>query len=94
MDDLFLIASDRDREFIVNNYSDIKLMIMGDDFMTAADYNINNFARGGSVTYNPDEIRRLSENLLAGNYYEGGSVTYNPKQISKLSKQLMETYNV
>ena len=94
MDDLFLIASDRDREFIVNNYSDIKLMIMGDDFMTAADYNINNFARGGAVTYDPDEIRRLSENLLAGNYYKSGPVTYDHNEIKKLSKQLMETYNV
>ena len=94
MDDLFLIASDRDREFIVNNYSDIKLMIMGDDFMTAADYNINNFARGGSVTYNPERINQLSKRLLAGNYYEGGSVTYNPERINKLSEQLMETYNV
>jgi hypothetical protein len=98
LNELFLDAPDRTtREWIVNNYNKIRTMLMNGQVPDGfGNIGVDNggFARGGSVTYNPDKIRRLSENLLAGNYYEGGSVTYNPKQISKLSKQLMETYNV
>jgi len=94
INELFLDAPDRTtREWIVNNYNIIRTMLMNGQIPDDRG-NIIGFARGGAVTYDPDEIRRLSENLLAGNYYEGGPVTYNHNEIKKLSKQLMETYNV
>ena len=97
LNELFLDAPDRTtREWIVNNYNKIRTMLMNsqvpDDRGNIGDY--GGYARGGAVTYDPDEIRRLSENLLAGNYYKGGPVTYDHNEIKKLSKQLMETYNV
>jgi hypothetical protein len=98
LNELFLDAPDRTtREWIVNNYNKIRTMLMNGQVPDGfGNIGVDNggFARGGAVTYDPDEIRRLSENLLAGNYYKSGPVTYDHNEIKKLSKQLMETYNV
>ena len=99
VDGLFLQAANAaDRQWFINNYSSIRQMIL-DGHVPNADgtFNYDNgvrLAQGGHVTYNPEQISKLSESLLAGNYYEGGPVTYDFNKINQLAERLMETSNV